>query len=134
MTIYASVFACLILCGAPARRQSILATDPFRSLTSSAQSAAAEAIRPVTGMRRVGVVVADSGEHHMVLRSLIAVAAGGILGGVLANQYAQAHRPPCLPTPAGFCVRDSDHSNVYRAIGIGVGASTGWFVSVRLTR
>jgi len=139
MTIRRSVFLCLILFGAPARGQSTLAIDPLESMAASGSVAAGTRIRPATaGTRRVTVVIADSSavaaQHHTVLRALIGVVAGGILGGVLANQYAQAHRPPCLPTPAGFCQRDSDQSNAYRAIGIGVGAAGGWFVGVRLAR
>jgi hypothetical protein len=140
MPICGSIFLCLILLGAPARGQSTRSIDPLESMAASGKSVAAEArIRPATdGTRRFTVVIADSSavaaQHHTVLSALIGVVAGGILGGVVANQYAQAHRPSCLPTPAGFCQRDSDHSNAYRAIGIGVGAAGGWFVSVRLAR
>jgi hypothetical protein len=63
-------------------------------------------------------VAADASAPHRRRNIIIGAVLGGVAGAVLGNAYARAHLPPCLPTPAGFCIRSGDHTTLYKATGI----------------
>ena len=81
-------------------------------------------------VRTVEPTPADSNKNNSQ-RRLTYAAIGGVLGALIGavagNQYAQAHKPPCVNVPAGPPCRylDADNSSSYRVDGIGLGAGLG---------
>jgi hypothetical protein len=61
---------------------------------------------------------------------------GAVIGAVVGNQYAQAHKPPCVNVPAGPPCRylDPDNSSSDRGLGIGLGAGLGAVIGILLAR
>ena len=74
--------------------------------------------------------------HRRLTYAAVGGVLGALVGAVAGNQYAQAHRPPCVNVPAGPPCRylDPDNSSSYRADGIGLGAGLGVLLGVLIAR
>ena len=53
------------------------------------------------------------------------MAIGGAAGLIAGVAYARAHRPVCEPTPGNACAYGPDHSLLYDAGGMVIGAFVG---------
>ena len=121
----------------PAQRPAAIEPSSHRERHAFAQSNRADSTLGVVAALRFAPADSNRNAGQRTVRyAVIGGVLGAVIGAVVGNQYAQAHKPPCVRVPAGPPCRylDPDNSSSYRGLGIGLGAGLGLVIGVLRAR